>query len=173
MTKDITNMRFGCLVAIRPTEIRKGNLGVFWECKCDCGSIRAYSVAKLTTSNRPVRSCGCSRRKQPKGTGSLRILYKNYKADASRRNYIFDIDLALFKNLTKDNCFYCGAEPSKVIQGKGNFGSYTYNGIDRIDNTKGYIPGNVVTCCFNCNRAKSTLSYNEFIAMCKNIAARH
>jgi hypothetical protein len=38
----------------------------------------------------------------------------------------------------------------------------TYNGIDRVDSTKGYFNENVVSCCKVCNRAKSNLSLDEF-----------
>lgn len=34
--------------------------------------------------------------------------------------------------------------------------------IDRVDNTKGYIFGNVVPCCDRCNKAKSDLSVSDF-----------
>lgn len=31
---------------------------------------------------------------------------------------------------------------------------YFYNGIDRLDNTKGYTPENSVACCKHCNSLK-------------------
>ncbi len=41
--------------------------------------------------------------------------------------------------------------------------NFIYNGIDRIDSSKGYIQGNVVTCCRTCNVAKMDMDYKEFI----------
>lgn len=40
--------------------------------------------------------------------------------------------------------------------------NFLYNGIDRVDSKKGYVAGNVVTCCRNCNQAKSDKSIDEF-----------
>ena len=41
-------------------------------------------------------------------------------------------------------------------------------GLDRIDNSKGYVIGNVVPCCGNCNRIKChILSYAEMVAVGK------
>jgi hypothetical protein len=42
------------------------------------------------------------------------------------------------------------------------FGKFTYNGIDRIDNSQGYIIDNVVPCCTKCNIAKGRQSIQEF-----------
>jgi hypothetical protein len=42
--------------------------------------------------------------------------------------------------------------------------------IDRLDNTKGYIPGNVVFCLWCINRAKSNMTEEEFLVICKSIA---
>jgi hypothetical protein len=67
--------------------------------------------------------------------------------------------------MIKGHCSYCGSEPRNVAKAfNGDFG---YNGLDRIDNTKGYEPGNVVTCCFICNNAKRTLSVAEFMGWAK------
>jgi hypothetical protein len=52
------------------------------------------------------------------------------------------------------SCVYCGYTPnwpeSRV-------------GIDRVDNSKGYVPGNCVPCCSTCNSAKGELSEIEFL----------
>lgn len=41
------------------------------------------------------------------------------------------------------------------------------NGIDRVDNDKGYVPGNVSPCCWVCNIAKGTMSLDEWAEMVK------
>jgi hypothetical protein len=43
------------------------------------------------------------------------------------------------------------------------YGNYTYNGLDRVNNSKGYTRTNVVPCCIICNNAKRTLSLSEFL----------
>jgi hypothetical protein len=47
----------------------------------------------------------------------------------------------------------------------------TYGGIDRKDNTIGYVVGNVVPCCIVCNRAKMDLPYEAFLAWLGRVTA--
>lgn len=54
--RDITGMRFGKLVAVRPSTTRKNGY-VEWFCKCDCGGDKLVALGPLT--NGDVRSCGC------------------------------------------------------------------------------------------------------------------
>lgn len=49
-------------------------------------------------------------------------------------------------------------------------GNYPHNGVDRIDNNKGYEFNNCVPCCGDCNIAKHKLSLNEFISHARKIA---
>ena len=37
-------------------------------------------------------------------------------------------------------------------------------GVDRFDNTKGYIHGNCVPCCQTCNRSKMDSPFDEWFA---------
>ena len=58
MANDISNQRFGRLVAIKPTAERKYE-SVVWECQCDCGNI-TYATHTVLSLYRKT-SCGCSR----------------------------------------------------------------------------------------------------------------
>ena len=42
------------------------------------------------------------------------------------------------------------------------YNDHKYNGVDRVDNSLGYIKENCVACCKICNNAKSTLSISEW-----------
>jgi len=54
--------------------------------------------------------------------------------------------------------------------GKGQYASpYIYNGLDRIDNEKGYLLDNVTPCCKICNQAKHALSLDDFLAWCQRL----
>lgn len=69
-----------------------------------------------------------------------------------------------FKNLTKQNCYYCGIEPlQKGARIAGINGYYYHNGIDRTDNNRGYVLDNCVACCSMCNNAKNSYSLKEFM----------
>ena len=63
------------------------------------------------------------------------------------------------------NCHYCGVEPNQFPKGnwaKSYNGLFIYNGIDRKDNKIGYLLENCVSCCTICNRAKHSLSEEDF-----------
>ena len=106
--------------------------------------IRAWKL-KWAQSENGKLSTKRWRDKSPKAYMGL------YKASAKRRNIVFDLDEKLFTKLIYMNCAYCGAK-SKPKR----------NGIDRIDNTIGYIPENVITCCKKCNQMKGKLSKTDF-----------
>jgi hypothetical protein len=48
-------------------------------------------------------------------------------------------------------------------------GDYVYNGIDRLDSSRGYEMGNVVPCCKQCNWAKNDIPYDEFLDWIKRV----
>ena len=66
----------------------------------------------------------------------------------------------------------CGVPPQQIRSSKGRNGDYTYNGIDRVDNEKGYVHGNVEACCGTCNFLKGNLSLAEFHAAILRIIER-
>lgn len=83
-------------------------------------------------------------------------LYKRYKNSATTRGHSFQISTTTFKRLIKSNCLYCGVSPKQEHNG------LIYNGIDRVDNSKGYDIENCIACCGICNRAKGTMSRSDY-----------
>lgn len=58
-----------------------------------------------------------------------------------------------YKEIIGNPCYYCNC----------SIESETGSGLDRLDNTKGYIPGNICACCSECNRIRSdSMSSEEF-----------
>lgn len=55
--KDITNQRFGRLVALYPTDKRDYKSSVYWHCRCDCGKELDITHDSLVYGN--YKSCGC------------------------------------------------------------------------------------------------------------------
>ena len=92
----------------------------------------------------------------------MRLLMSSYKFNAKKKGLDYTLTEVQFKELTQKDCYYCGAKPSNITGRNRPAGSYIYNGLDRIDNTKGYIIDNVVTCCKTCNGAKSDLTLQEY-----------
>lgn len=84
------------------------------------------------------------------------------KRSAIARGHDWYLSDEYAKELLNQSCHYCGFINLEE----------TCNGIDRMDNSKCYIPSNCVACCKDCNYAKHTLDYDQFISLCKRIAAR-
>lgn len=106
------------------------------------------------------------------GESAFRHLLTRYKFNAKNSNVEWNLDTETFRGLTKSNCAYCGKVPSQICKGsvpaKVN-GSYTYNGVDRLDSSRGYTPENVVSCCGVCNIMKNTKTVDEFISACRAV----
>lgn len=68
---DITDQRFGKLVAIKPTRkyTNKGST-YYWLFKCDCGNEKEILISNVTRKTQPTRSCGCARRVATSHLGS-------------------------------------------------------------------------------------------------------
>lgn len=76
-------------------------------------------------------------------------------ANARKRQIEFSISKELAAELITKPCNYCGQESNLI-------GHKECSGIDRVDNNKGYIEGNCVSCCFYCNSYKSDRSFEDF-----------
>lgn len=96
---------------------------------------------------------------------------RRYTYTAEKKGIDFHISDVHFFYLIKRSCYYCNKEPSNVLYFETYMGShdYIYNGLDRKNNTKGYIPNNVVPCCKECNYLKSDMDYLHFLRKIKNI----
>jgi hypothetical protein len=136
-----------------------------YNCKaqCDCGNIIETDLECVTQGH--TKSCGCKRRTQNLAKNRV---FQSYKSNAKKRNLDFHLNIEEFELISSQNCFYCGDEPSNQTDYYGD--SFIYNGIDRVDNSKGYMIGNVVSCCKTCNYAKREKSYEEFTAWLRRVS---
>ena len=143
----------------------------YWRCVCVCGNKTEpceYALRKGVS-----QSCGCrhdelaSKRmskysadnRERTYKGFFNTLWSRYRWSALKRKLHFTLTRETFKSLIELPCHYCGDEPSQIMwQYK-----YKYTGIDRKDNTQGYVEENALPCCATCNVAKGTKSYAEFL----------
>ena len=162
---DLTGKKFGRWTVIKRSFPNKGEQPV-WLCKCDCGKEKIVMGNSLRKGD--SKSCGClsnelksARRKLDSGLANMRTVIRQYKANAKRRGVGWNLTEEQFKEITQKDCFYCGEKPNNLTKQICN-GEYIYNGIDRIDNTKGYVIDNIVPCCRRCNRAKDISTLQEY-----------
>lgn len=116
-----------------------------------CGSQRIWRIYQ-TQAQRICRGC------------AKKTKYAGYRRGALERGYKWSISEGDFDRATSASCCYCGSADSAAGWGMG---------LDRWDNSRGYLPDNIVPCCKDCNRAKLTRSPREFVEVCRAIAAQH
>lgn len=179
--KDITGERFGRLVVTNsyyPQNKTTGGYSLKWFCECDCGKTTVADLGNLISG--AIKSCGCYRKEKMRKNGikaakdfskvSINRIYTRYKNGAKKRNIDFKISKQEMSDIIKMPCFYCG-EPngnrhtmswSKSHKDK----IFYYNGIDRVDSSRGYNIENIIPCCGICNTMKMDYSIDEFMAKC-------
>jgi len=112
-------------------------------------------------------------KKTPKGIAEYYLKNRMKKGRPGKSLKEWAITDEHFRRLVYGNCQYCGEAPFTTInptihQGLAESRQYscfiTYNGIDRVDSSKGYIAGNVVSCCTHCNSAKLDRNVDDYEA---------
>ena len=184
---DMTEIKIHRLKFLKPTEQRRRD-GVLWEVECDCGNQTLATPADVKGGRN--KSCGCmaaehratlhtspkSHRFETRYTPIValaKIVWRGYRSREKDRGYGDEIlDFDSFYSLSQEQCYYCGRPPSNSFNLKGDDQKaepFIYNGIDRIDSSKGHIIDNVVPCCKICNWMKSDLTLDEFLDQIESI----
>lgn len=143
----------------------------YYDCKCDCGRVLKIRASVLNCK-RASRGCIFCKTRKGKGVSAFNRVYRNYKRQAIQRSLEWDLTEDQFREITSSNCYYTGLPPSSVMKVSGGNGEYVYNGIDRLDNSKGYNINNCVACIGEINRMKSNLSYSQFVELCSLVSMR-
>lgn len=167
---DLAGKKFGRLTVIeRDYSNPRNKENSMWLCKCECGTEKIIRSGDLR--NGLTQSCGCLRKENAKsgdssrltsGLASIRKLIRNYKRRAKENGLDYKLTDEQFKEITQENCHYCGAKPNNITKSPTQNGDYIYNGLDRIDNFKGYMIDNVVPCCKQCNTSKNILTLEKY-----------
>ena len=136
---NITGQKFGLLVALKPLGKNK-NGEICWKCRCECGKYTIVSGCSLR-KNKGTKSCGCKEgnhihgmRHTPEYNVWSKIKNrcnnpksKDYKYYGGRGIKVYPKWIKSFQAFFD----YVGPRPTPK------------HTIERIDNDKGYFPGNV------------------------------
>ncbi len=82
-----------------------------------------------------------------------RTSYSGYMTRALKKNIDFSITEIEYHTITSKSCYMCGKENTTLHS----------NGIDRIDNNKGYVIDNIHSCCGECNYMKNNYTMNDIM----------
>jgi hypothetical protein len=179
--KDLTGKKFGRWTVIRlySSELRKvaaQNVYIrYWWCRCDCGNEKPVHRQLLVSGK--STSCGCYQRENSHnlfsktGTARKKVLLQ-YKRSAKHRSIEWSLSDEQLYALIESPCYYTGQLPSGKKTAKSGE-TFLYNGVDRLDNSKGYTPDNCVPCCWEVNRMKNDMTKERFLELCKAISERN
>lgn len=78
--------------------------------------------------------------------------FSSARRQAAGRSLPFTLTLEQYMEAITPECAYCDGFFGKVIQGTG---------LDRLDNSRGYEPGNIVSCCKTCNQVRMDILTSE------------
>lgn len=112
--KDLTNQRFGKLVALERDDSKQRGHKTYWKCQCDCGNITYVQTSMLSNGN--TSSCGC--RKQSYGEEQIEKILKNNQI-SYQREYIFPDLRGDFKPLRFDFAIFLNNELKYLIECQG------------------------------------------------------
>ena len=159
--------------------------GVMWLIKCGAG--HTFYVGDKAVRCGDIRCNRCERHIRIRMEDREHvILHREYMHNIRPRhkekgNTIEDIiSFEDYKRLVKQPCYYCGQEFSRVLKDiehtrkvQVSDTEVKMNGLDRVDNEKGYELNNVVPCCKDCNRMKSNKELSYFLNKVKVIYEKH
>jgi hypothetical protein len=174
LSKERIGLKIGKWTIIQSINtIRKnGTTLIKYLCKCECGIEKIFSFDKL---NNNKNYCGCcKKRPPPKYTPPKKVdrrcvavtkIFASIKKGALNRELSFLLTKDEVAALIFSPCHYCGNPHSNGCTMKDkNDGVYKYNGIDRVDSSRGYSIDNVVPCCKWCNYSKMSRSVDDFLS---------
>lgn len=186
MLRNYANQKVHRLTFLRPSDERR-HRKILWEAVCECG--KEVVVLPYDVTHGHTRSCGCyfkeTASERGKRYGGLARIYEPRISSARRywKQVYGDASFETFLRLSQENCDYCNCAPAQVYNAANNRkdhtpshlqvsqGDFIFNGLDRVDNSRGHTDDNVVPCCQVCNAMKSDLPRSLFLEKVKLIAA--
>ena len=149
----------------------------FASTRCTCGVEK--DIRSQTIRNGMSKSCGCSNYEVACKDSRVRTIehvMRYSKSSAKKRRIEFHLTFEQVAAVIFLPCSYCGAPPCTKSQRQITARKYgdpiePYSGMDRVDPSMGYIPENIVPCCWECNTAKLAKTHDGFVDYIRRVAA--
>jgi hypothetical protein len=139
MLKDLKGQKFGKVTVLKRSLKKVASGNVYWECQCECGNISEIKGSHLLSGS--VKSCGCMR-------GIRHGHAVNEKLSPTYITWVSMVQRCI--NPTSGSYSRYGAKGITVCSQWQKFENFLADMgerppnqyIERIDNSKGYEPGN-------------------------------
>lgn len=178
---DLSGQIFGSWTVISMKE-RTSRQSVKWICKCSCGKTDNVSSANLK-SGKSVQCRYCQRKSS---INEKSVLWKGYKGisgtlwnrintSAAKRKVEITVTIEEVWDLfvqQDGRCNLSGLPIEIPPTCSSLFAGNMTASLDRIDSTKGYIPGNLQWLHKDVNRIKTNMPQERFIEICTLISGR-
>ncbi len=174
--EELLNKRFGMLTV---SSVDLSGRRKYATCQCDCGKEKNVRCDSLKDGK--YISCGChsSNRLNVSGNknhafsgcgelGSCR--YNEIKVGAKRRKLEFDVTIEYLWSLFEDQDAKCSVTNMPIKFGRVYVRHETTASLDRIDNNKGYIKGNVRWVHKDINMMRGPLDKDYFLLLCNAVS---
>lgn len=178
---DRAGERYGKLLVVEPGEYvysANGRPYRAWICHCDCGNVVQKRINALDSGPNSRVSCGCNRIKKnsllSKYVGDISgSEFSDIKKRARQAGLEFDLTAEYLWDLFLSQERRCRYTKWELTFNAGTTEAKGTSSLDRIDSSKGYIPGNVQWVHKYVNRAKLNYSEDYFISLCKAVVEHH
>jgi len=150
---------------------------------CECLKCHSTKNKKLCTQvlQGKIKTCGCKKDMYAKTRGSANYNWtgfgeisgtwmKKLRKSAKVRNYQLDVDIQYLWELFLKQDKKCAYTNLDLVFGVVDDKQTKTASLDRIDNSKGYIKGNVQWVHKTVNIMKHKLGHLEFIEFCKLVS---
>ena len=180
MFVDLTNRVFGDLRVLRRAtteeklQNKKQSRSAFWLCLCVCGDTKLIPTGSLNSGN--TSSCGC-RQVEKRAHANTKHGMSAIKKNGGRRKPEYDMYVGAKRrakktgmdfNLDLDDIQipdFCPVLGLPLFRGEKRIHAGSPS-LDRIDNRKGYIKGNIAVISRRANCLKSDSSLEELEKIC-------
>jgi len=163
---DITGRTFGGWTVLRRIPLaERSSQTRAWLCRCKCGTELAFSRSYIERSHMGCLACAAKSNGIKNRLRPYESLFRMIRARAIKAGHSFVISYEEFVEIISCGCcHYCNVPLTWSDFGVGQRDSSSK--LDRKDNDRGYVSGNIATCCWRCNQAKGNrFSYAEWLRM--------
>jgi len=152
--------------------IVEGTINGLYQCRCVCGHTQCMGTLAVKGQDLLdglITSCGGSDVVDGASANeSTRLIIS--KRGARKRGIMWELTDVQALELMRGTCYYKDCDNSPCSNKK--LSKYGINGIDRVDNSKGYTVENTVPCCMIHNHHKLACSIGQAARMVEHESER-